>query len=139
MKAPGLIIVRRHYHCYVKIIREQQLLEKRVNCLQKATNKSCLPLIRKIATLQWHNREKISAENKQFCSLLTYYLLFLIMFYSLCYYSCPNFMPLSPSIPPPTSGNAYTVSMSMGHAYVFSGYSIPYAVLYIPMTILQLL
>ena len=43
---------------------------------------------------------------------------------------CPP--PPCPQLP---QKNFTPLSMSMGHAYVFIGYSIPYVVLYIPMTV----
>ena len=55
----------------------------------------------------------------------------------------PIFPPLPlPSKPSPAAtliqANPTPLSMSMGHAYMFFGYSVPYAVFYIPMTILKL-
>ena len=49
-----------------------------------------------------------------------------IIFYWLCYYSCPNFPPLPPSTqhPPILHAILTTLFMSMGHAYKFFGYSI---------------
>ena len=62
----------------------------------------------------------------------------LIIFYYLCYYSCPNFSPFAPFHPAPLLPEAIPTPlfMSMGHAQMFFGYSISYTVLYIPMAIL---
>ena len=66
---------------------------------------------------------------------------FLIIFYWLCYYSCPDFshytplhsaLPLLQTIPPP-------LFMSIGHVCKFFGCSISYTVLYIVMAILYYL
>ena len=69
------------------------------------------------------------------CSII---FLFSIIFYWLCYYSCPNFssfVPLHPA-PPTPSGNSTPLSMSMGHVRKSFDYSISYTVLYIPLAIL---
>ena len=48
----------------------------------------------------------------------------------------PVFAPLPLPTHPLPSGNPHTIVMSMGPAYTFFDYSIPCAVLYVPMTIL---
>ena len=55
----------------------------------------------------------------------------------LCYYICPDFSPFAPSTQHPQSlrQSPPPLFMSMGHVYKFSGCSISYAVLYIPMAI----
>ena len=67
-----------------------------------------------------------------FKGLLIY---FKIIFYWLCYYSCPDFSPfalLHPALPT-CLGNPPPLFTSMGHVYKFFGYSISCTVLYIPL------
>ena len=71
----------------------------------------------------------LTSMKSQISTLLLIHLpLFLIKFYWLCYYSCPDFYyfaclhptpPLPQAIPP-------TLIMSMGYVYKFFGYSISY-------------
>ena len=59
----------------------------------------------------------------------------IIIFYCLCYYSCPKFSPFD-ALPALLQAVPALLSMSVGHAYIFFSYSILCAVLYIPMSIL---
>ena len=73
---------------------------------------------------------------REFLNFILFY--FLIIFYWLCYHSCPNFPPLAPihPAPPPPTGNPPPLFMSMGHVCKFFGCVISYTVFYIPMAIL---
>ena len=57
------------------------------------------------------------------------------IFYWLCYYSCPNFLPLLPLHPAPPLPQAVPTPLftHMGHVYKFFGCSISYTALYIRM------
>ena len=70
-------------------------------------------------------------------SFLFLFLFFYIIFYCLGCYNCPNFSPFALH-DPDASPQAINIllPMSMGPAYMFFVYCIPYAVHYIPMTIL---
>ena len=72
----------------------------------------------------------------EFYSLI--FLFLLIIFYLLCYYSCPDLSPFAPLHAAPTtlSGNPPPLFMQMGHVSKFFGFSIPYTALYIPVAIL---
>ena len=53
---------------------------------------------------------------------------FLIIFYCLCYYSCPNFSPFDPLHPAPNpfpQAIPLLLFKFMGHTYVFFGFPIP--------------
>ena len=66
--------------------------------------------------------------------------LFYFIFYWLCYYSCPNFYPFSPLQLVPLFSPAILPPefMSMGSACKFFGFSISYAILHFPLSILFL-
>ena len=72
----------------------------------------------------------ISRNKEWFLMLIpdNYYL----FFYWLCYYSCPNFPPLLPSIQQPPLPQAISTPLfiSMSHRYKFFGCSISYIVLF---------
>ena len=76
-----------------------------------------------------------------FCIVSAFYnvcvLLFKIIFYWLCYYSCPNFFPFASPLPsyPLPQAISTPIFMSMGHMCKLSGYSISYTVLHIPMVL----
>ena len=69
-----------------------------------------------------------------FLCLFIFYVFFKIIFYWLCYCSCPNFSlfaPLHPA-PPTPSSNLHTMVMSIGPVYKFFGYSLSYTTLHPP-------
>ena len=59
-----------------------------------------------------------------------------IIFYWLCYYSCPGFSSFAPLYSAPLHPSDKPHTMFIGHAYKFFGYSISYTVHYISMAIL---
>ena len=71
----------------------------------------------------------ITSFKKKKLSYILFMLLQLSQFFSLC-----SLYPVPPPFPP-LQAIPTLLSMSMGHAYMFFGYCIPYAVLYTPMTI----